>query len=232
MANNNRRADAARQNGARSNGPKSQEGRVASARNSLKHGLTSNKLYVLDNENPEEYQAVLGACIQAFCPKTDLEMELVEEMAGARWRLRRVRSIETEIFNTKMHDQIEFFAGKDLKPTAAQRRAHAFSTLGNHTMSLAQLARYESRLQRTYERAVDNLKKLRALSEAEENTRQEQQLAEVPNEPGAPPVHRPATPCIIEIKPRIQPSEQVPDSPHALTPELREQEQRLRDEIA
>ncbi len=45
------RARASRQNGARSQGPRTAGGKARSARNALTHGLRARKLILLDDEN-------------------------------------------------------------------------------------------------------------------------------------------------------------------------------------
>ena len=61
-----------RANGAKSNGPKTAEGREKSSRNSLTHGFTSKKTIVLKCENEGEFQKMLGyyaTTYQPCCPR-------------------------------------------------------------------------------------------------------------------------------------------------------------------
>jgi hypothetical protein len=51
------KSETARANGAKSHGPKTAEGKEASSRNAIKHGLTAHTLSC--NANPREYQAML-----------------------------------------------------------------------------------------------------------------------------------------------------------------------------
>jgi hypothetical protein len=61
--------DAARHNGAKSNGPKTPEGKAISSANSLRHGMTS-KTILLTNENPEAYTKLAEAITKNFSPPT------------------------------------------------------------------------------------------------------------------------------------------------------------------
>ena len=76
----------ARANGAKSHGPATPEGRAKSSRNSLRHGLSA-KSVLLPAESHEQFQLLLDAHIQQFQPANPVEMDLVEAMAVARWRL-------------------------------------------------------------------------------------------------------------------------------------------------
>jgi hypothetical protein len=81
--------DTARANGAKSHGPNTPEGRARSSANSRRHGLTA-KTVLLPGESPEHFQLLLQDYVDQFHPATGVEMELVEAMASARWRLRRL----------------------------------------------------------------------------------------------------------------------------------------------
>ncbi len=82
-----RKIETARVNGAKSRGPATPEGRAKSSRNSLRHGLSA-KTVLLPAESHEQFQLLLDAHIQQFQPASPVEMDLVEAMAVARWRLR------------------------------------------------------------------------------------------------------------------------------------------------
>jgi hypothetical protein len=51
----NARAEASRQNGAKSRGPKTEEGKARSAQNALKHGMRAEKHLVLPEEDGAEF---------------------------------------------------------------------------------------------------------------------------------------------------------------------------------
>lgn len=174
------RQQAARRNGALSHGPTIAAGKAASAQNATKHGLTSKKMFVLQNENPERWAEMFEMCIEAFQPATPLEYKLVEEIAGAKWRLRRLRYIETGLFDLEMDQQAEAVAAKYDVVDEAIRQASAFKALADESRSLSLLIRYEGRLQRAYDSGVQNLKDLRA-----ETAKHEPQGLPLPNEPEA-----------------------------------------------
>jgi hypothetical protein len=205
MSKLNRRADAARTNGALSKGPKTEEGRAKSSQNSITHGLSSKKLFVLSNEDPAEYDALLADLVKIFRPANSIELNLVTEMAGARWRLQRIWTIEKATMDDRMKNQKDQFsqlckgAGEDM------RRALAFKSLADNSQCLPLLRRYEKDLQRTFERAMQTLKQLRSMPEPVET----QELEAPAPDPEIDSQNEPvATPSVIEIRPRIDDSEQ------------------------
>src|SRR5688572_27513498 len=108
MSRTNRQIESARINGALSNGPKTEEGKARSSQNSLKHGLNSDRIVVLSNEKQEDYDALRASFLKRFDPRDEVELELVDEMVGARWRLRRIRTMETEAMDMRMEEHSEF----------------------------------------------------------------------------------------------------------------------------
>ena len=96
--------DAARRNGAKSNGPKTPEGKAISSANSLRHGMTA-KCILLTNEDPEAYTKLAEAYYEKFQPADDVERDLVDEMIVAKWRQRRDWSNEAALFDLEMDRQ-------------------------------------------------------------------------------------------------------------------------------
>lgn len=89
-----RRAQASRTNGAKSRGPRSPDGKVKSAKNSRKHGLTGK----LDPSEEEEGEiealiARLGARYQVKAPQ---QAALIDRAITATLRLNRARALITE----------------------------------------------------------------------------------------------------------------------------------------
>jgi hypothetical protein len=156
------KAEIARRNGAKSRGPKTREGKSASALNAIRHGLRSRQIFVLQNERKDAWEQLLAVCIEAFRPVTDYERELVEEIAAARWRLRRAWTVETGLFDVQMDRQAPQLAETFDTFDEGTRLACAFTALADDTHSLALLSRYETRLRRNFERAVANLQAWRA----------------------------------------------------------------------
>ena len=87
--------EASRRNGAKSKGPKTEDGKIRSSQNAIKHGLTANKFVVLDGESGDDWETFHQSYIAKFQPRDPVEHHLVLEMAVNRWRLQRAWSFET-----------------------------------------------------------------------------------------------------------------------------------------
>ncbi len=75
-------------------GPQSVAGKVRSSRNALRHGILSSHL-LLPDEDPAEYQLLLDSLFVELLPLGTLEQALVERIAVALWRQRRLVRVET-----------------------------------------------------------------------------------------------------------------------------------------
>ena len=140
--------EASQRNGALSNGPKTEEGKAISSRNSTTHGLLANSI-VIEGESHEAFQDLLDSMIIEWNPFNFDEYALVEAMAVARWRQMRAWSLTTAGHNHTLQLQEENapeVAALDM-PTRAwlalcQTHQNGFST--------AELNRHETRYGRDY----------------------------------------------------------------------------------
>jgi hypothetical protein len=162
----------ARANGAKSRGPVTPEGLARSSRNSVRHGLSTSGAarrpgatraaalppasVVLPAESAADFQRLLDSYLDEFAPASPVEVELVETMAAARWRLRRLAEIETTLLANEIQRSARYiendFESLDLEPEDADRLAYAFKDLSDGR-SLGPLIRYEGALSRSYGRA-------------------------------------------------------------------------------
>jgi hypothetical protein len=156
------KSDTARTNGAKSRGPTTDEGKEKSSRNSLKHGLTatSGKI-LLDCEAQGEFDKIVNKLLGIHEPATPAEEDLVEEMVAARWRIRRIWTIETGLFNAEILTQQSNPGDPDI------HLASAFRVLADDSRSLALANRYESRLQGLYDRTYKTLRELQQVRKSE-----------------------------------------------------------------
>jgi hypothetical protein len=150
------KSETARANGAKSHGPKTPEGREKSSQNAVKHGFTSKSIIVLDTEDPEEFHEVENEFVQTYRPAGPAQENLVREMVGARWRIRRMMMIETCMFNSEIDNQ----QTKSDTTDPGVLLAAAFRSLADDSRALALAIRYESRLQRLHDRAHKTLREL------------------------------------------------------------------------
>jgi hypothetical protein len=169
-----RRIEASRANGARSQGPVTAEGKQRSARNAVRHGLLANTV-VLADEDPHEFRALVDSFVARLEPADDIELGLVEQMAAAWWRQTRSWAVENRIIDTA--------AAKAETPGPVDRLTHAFTTLAPGP-ELALMHRYETRQSRMFQRALHNLLLLRKQNLPNEPSPiSEQQAEPVPRKP-------------------------------------------------
>jgi len=158
--------DAARRNGAKSQGPKTPEGKAISSANSLRHGCCA-KAVLLTSENPEAYHKLAEAYYKKFKPGDDVECDLIDEMVIAKWRQRRDWSNEAALFDLEMDRQTEKVDSEYKKIDHASRYALAFRALADESKALQLAARYETTHRRSYYRALTALLELRSAPKPE-----------------------------------------------------------------
>jgi hypothetical protein len=167
-------------NGAKSRGPITAAGLEESSRNALKHGFTSENMVVPACESSGEFEEVLNEYIATYQPATPAQRRLVNAMVTAHWRMRRLWSVETALYNSEM-----FRRYSEADPAAAATTefllALTFRNLADESRSLALCSRYESRLQRMRERAYQTFRELQRSSAEEKEEKEEKE--EVRNEP-------------------------------------------------
>ena len=153
--------DATRRNGAKSNGPKTPEGKAISSGNAVRHGMTA-KAILLTNENPEAYTKLAEAYYEKFQPADDVERDLVDEMVVAKWRQRRDWSNEAALFDLEMDRQTKKVDSQFVKIDHACRYAFAFRALADESKAIQLFTRYETAHRRSYYKALATLLQLRA----------------------------------------------------------------------
>jgi hypothetical protein len=149
-----RRQVASRANGAKSRGPVSDEGKRRSSINATRHGLLAD-VTVLPFEDRRNFEELVNQHVAHFQPANDIEMGFIEEMCNAYWRLRRLWAIEK--------CQLDKAIGASGDNRSLEALAAAFTDLAS-TPTPALIHRYETRLHRMYQRAMNNLFRLREKS--------------------------------------------------------------------
>jgi hypothetical protein len=89
-----------RANAQKSTGPKSEEGKTSSSRNSFKHGLYSKQL-VISGEDAAALDSLKADLRAEHQPVNETEEILVNEMAEQFWRLRRTRLFEASVLDSE-----------------------------------------------------------------------------------------------------------------------------------
>src|ERR671933_78538 len=86
----------------RSGGPRTEEGKAKSSANSVRHGILSEKIVVLQSEHPEVYNQLKRNYYDSLEPVGFLECELVDDMVWAKWRQMRSVRVETATIDERM----------------------------------------------------------------------------------------------------------------------------------
>lgn len=124
-------------NGRLGAGHKTPEGKAASAKNSTKHGLTAKEA-VLATESESDFEALHHQYICQYQPDGVQQRFLIQQLAESEWRLRRARRLETLFLN--QHSDEEILNDKEV------------------SQALARLNRHEGAIERSYYRALREVK--------------------------------------------------------------------------
>ena len=174
-----RQKKASRLNGARSQGPKTAEGKTRSARNAITHGLTA-EVIVLDCEDPSEFEAILAEHVELLRPRNRIELTLVERMVTSWWRSRRALSIETNRLDLHMNHQRQF---NDQGLSEPQLLSRAYGSATSEPGAVPSVERHIHRINREYDRALQLLLKLQQqpdLKPPVESVQNEPELEQAP----------------------------------------------------
>jgi hypothetical protein len=91
-----RQIEANRRNANKSTGPTTEESKLRSRRNAVRHGLCAETVVEIV-EDIDDYRGFEAAIIADFDARTAVERELVLRLASLLWRLRRTTAIETDL---------------------------------------------------------------------------------------------------------------------------------------
>jgi hypothetical protein len=123
-----------------STGPSTPEGKARSSQNARKHGLTSAHLVIAPEERAE-FEQFLTELETEIRPQGPLQQILFDQLAASAWNLRRVCGMELEL-TAQIKTSTDLLNNPDL------------------TAQLDRLARHHTRIERTFYRALRELKAL------------------------------------------------------------------------
>src|SRR5437870_4154092 len=92
-----RQIEANRRNARKSTGPITENGKLRSRCNAVRHGLTAETV-IGALEDAEDYKAFEADIIADYDAQSAVERELVLRLASLLWRLRRATTMETGLF--------------------------------------------------------------------------------------------------------------------------------------
>src|SRR3954451_16625074 len=112
--------EANRRNARRSTGPSTEEGKLRSRRNAVRHGLTAETV-IGALEDAEDYKAFEAAVIADYDAQSAVERELVLRLASLLWRIRRATTMETGLFEIQAKHLLEFRRKRDAQRNLLRR---------------------------------------------------------------------------------------------------------------
>jgi hypothetical protein len=157
---------AAQNNGAKSRGPVTPEGRATAAKNAAKHNMCSKAL-VLTMEDEEKFAEHQQTYFDQFQPEGEIEFGLVTDMVVAKWRTWRLWTLETALYDVQMDKQMKMIDDTFKSIDETTRCAIAFQTLADESKALSLLLRYETSMRRMHEKALATLMKLQTIRKSE-----------------------------------------------------------------
>ena len=155
-----KQAQASRNNGAKSQGPVTPEGRFHSSQSALRHGLSATKFTILCNEDPAQYTEVVQAFVADLQPATKAELRLVEKHGNLDWRLERFALIENALLNLTVADHAADIEASFEQLDGIACIAAAWRESRSLPTCLALLARYIGTLQRQQTATLSDFLKL------------------------------------------------------------------------
>jgi hypothetical protein len=141
-----RQLEANRRNATSSTGPRTARGKAVVARNAVQHGLLSRQA-VIQGESEAELVELGKRLRGQLAPLGELELLLVDRVVSTTWRLRRVISLETLLFDTERGDSSAYYG--------------ALAYKGDRD-KLQLISRYELGLERSLYKALHELQRLQA----------------------------------------------------------------------
>ena len=172
-----------RANAQHSTGPRTPEGKAASAQNAFKHGLSIQRHAVLRDEDPAEYAQLLSELREIYEPRSRREDLAVEDVAQCRWALQRFDEAEAlclQKLTNWFNDPVAF---KNEDPIGAgESLGHAATVLieyddkdrryvepDEHYLTFDKIHRYRTHWERKHARASAEFDRAQRARHAEAN---------------------------------------------------------------
>jgi hypothetical protein len=95
-----RKIEANRRNAKKSTGPKTEEGKVRSAMNSIKYGIYSDK-YLIKDESYEEFDNYRRKILKCLNPTNPVLFDMATHVVSNGWEYQRCTLLESKILNSK-----------------------------------------------------------------------------------------------------------------------------------
>ncbi len=114
-----RQIEANRRNARKSTGPVTEEGKLRSRCNAVRHGLTAETV-IGALEDAEDYKAFEAAITADYDAQSAVERELVLRLASLLWRLHRATTMETGLFEIQADHLRDFRQSRPTQPSSRE----------------------------------------------------------------------------------------------------------------
>ena len=162
--------EANRRNAKHSTGPRTEEGKRASALNARRHNLTGQVTAMTDADRIM-HDAFSASIIESLAPEGAMETQLAQRIATDSWRLNRISAVEDNLFALGHSAKSDETETEDPGIHTALTAAKVFK---EESKQLQLLTLYEQRINRNIQK---NLATLQAL-QAARNAKREAEMKE------------------------------------------------------
>jgi hypothetical protein len=138
---------ASRANGQKSHGPTTSEGKAKSRYNALKHGIHAQSQIMF--ETAEDLAELAAELHDQYNPADSTERFLVDTLINNEWRLRRLRTVEADLWQTGVNTYLD--KHPEIKGATS---GDALATIGP---AFERLQRIVNSCERAYHRALKEL---------------------------------------------------------------------------
>ncbi len=154
-------ANASRENGAKSHGPVSSEGKAKASQNSYSHGFTTDAVLLHPLEIPA-YEKLVATVFQHYNPKGPMEQEVVQSIADLEWKLKKATTSEHGIFAKGRRENEHLFFGPDDPDPQTTFFIMEGEIQHTYSRTLTNLSMQASRGLRNLEKRIAQFEKMRA----------------------------------------------------------------------
>jgi hypothetical protein len=179
--------EANRRNAQRSTGPRTGEGKRASALNARRHNLTGQVTAMTDADRIM-HDAFSAALVESLAPEGAMETQLAQRIATDSWRLNRLSAIEDNLFALGHSAHSDDIETEHPEIHAALTAAKVFQ---EESKQLQLLTLYEQRINRNIQKNLTTLQALQAARIAKREAEMKEakkllQLSEMKGQPYGP----------------------------------------------
>jgi hypothetical protein len=167
---------ASRANGQKSHGATTPEGKAKSRYNALKHGIHAESQIMFD-ETAEALAELTAELHEQYSPADAAERFLVDTLISNEWRIRRLRTVEADLWQTGVNAYLE--------KHPEMERATSGDALATIGATFERLQRIVNSCERNYHRALKTLAALQAARAQAQPAAQPEESTTTSKSPGS-----------------------------------------------